>query len=508
MSEQKIYDVVIIGSGMGGLTTALILAMEGKSVLVLEKNQQIGGNLQVFSREKQIFDTGVHYIGSLDKGQPLRKVFEYLDIFDSIEWTRMNDFYDRVRIGGKEFKHGQGYDLFQQELIRSFPKEEKAIRDFCAEIQRICKCFPLYNLELDADFSYLENPAILEIDAWEYVNSLTDNKELIAVLLGNGLLFGGIKNVTPFYVVALIFNSYICGSYKMVNGGGQLAKVLAKKIRKYGGDLIRRKEVVGAKFNEDGKIKSVQTSDGDEFFGASFIANLHPKTMIELFGKERFRKVYVNRINRLKETVASFSVYLVLKPDSFPYFDYNIYDFFVAPEDSWNEVEFDDSWPQITYTSCSTVKNQSEFTRGISILTYLPFDVFEKWKKSQNTVAQPGERGDEYEVFKKELEQRIITKLSQRFPNLENAIQGVYSSTPLTYRDYIGSPTGSLYGIQKDVSSSMASRLETRTRIPNLFLTGQNLVFHGILGTTIGAILTSFNYVDRKKLLEKIKEDN
>ena len=63
---MKKYDVVIVGSGIGGLSTALILAKNGKKVCVLEKNQQLGGNLQVFSRDKKIFDTGVHYLGGLD----------------------------------------------------------------------------------------------------------------------------------------------------------------------------------------------------------------------------------------------------------------------------------------------------------------------------------------------------------------------------------------------------------------------------------------------------------
>ncbi len=76
------YDVVIVGSGLGGLVSAIILAKEGYSVCVLEKNNQYGGNLQTFVRNKTIFDTGVHYIGGLDKGQNLYQYFKYLDILD------------------------------------------------------------------------------------------------------------------------------------------------------------------------------------------------------------------------------------------------------------------------------------------------------------------------------------------------------------------------------------------------------------------------------------------
>ena len=74
---DKKYDVVIVGSGLGGLVSAVILAKEGKRVCVLEKNNQYGGNLQTFVRDKTIFDTGIHYIGGLSEGQNLYKYFKY-----------------------------------------------------------------------------------------------------------------------------------------------------------------------------------------------------------------------------------------------------------------------------------------------------------------------------------------------------------------------------------------------------------------------------------------------
>jgi len=94
---QEEFDIIIIGSGLGGLVCANILAREGLKVLVLEKNQQFGGNLQTFSRDKIIFDTGVHYIGGLLPGQNLHKYFHYLGIADKLKLQRMNpNGYDVV----------------------------------------------------------------------------------------------------------------------------------------------------------------------------------------------------------------------------------------------------------------------------------------------------------------------------------------------------------------------------------------------------------------------------
>ena len=106
LETVKTYDFIIVGSGIGGLVSANILAIEGYSVLVLEKNHQIGGNLQVFSRDQCIFDTGVHYIGGLDKGQNLHQIFKYLGIIDELNIHRLDDDgFDRIIFSdGREYK--------------------------------------------------------------------------------------------------------------------------------------------------------------------------------------------------------------------------------------------------------------------------------------------------------------------------------------------------------------------------------------------------------------------
>jgi all-trans-retinol 13,14-reductase len=128
---------------MGGLTAALILAKHGQNVLVLEKNHQIGGALQVFSRDKCVFDTGVHYLGGLDEGENLYKLFKYLDIYDGLKLKRLDDAcFDLIRFAdGTVVPYGQGYDQFISNLVSAFPEEETAIRTFCAKIVDMCNYF-------------------------------------------------------------------------------------------------------------------------------------------------------------------------------------------------------------------------------------------------------------------------------------------------------------------------------------------------------------------------------
>src|SRR5690606_16270052 len=113
-------------------------------------------------------------------------------------------------------------------------------------------------------------------------------------------------------------------------------------------------------------------------------------------------------------------------------------------------------------------------------------------------------RGERYEQFKKEKEELMIQRLEKRFPSIRSSILNVYSSTPLTYKDYLGNPEGELYGVIKDFNSPESSIVNTRTKVKNLYLTGQNIVFHGILGATVGAFVTSFNFVDNKQILSEV----
>ena len=503
---DKKYDFVIIGSGMGGLLCAYILASEGHSVIVLEKNAQIGGNLQVFSRDKCIFDTGVHYIGSLNEGENLNQFFKYFGLLNNLKMKRMDDdAYDIIRFkDGKEYKHGQGYDKFIANLLEEFPNEGKAINAFCDKIREVCRYFPLYNLEAQISEDYFLSDSIRELNAHSYIASLTSNKRLQNVLAGSNPLYAGVKDKTPFYVHALILNSYICGSYKLIDGGSQIANYLSKQIRKMGGEVYNRKTVVGANSDTSKKITEVILDSGETVKGNNFISNIHPAVTIDIFGEKRFLNAYKKRVKSLENTLSSFTVHVTFHKDTFKYLNHNIYQYNV--EDVWAGIDYkEETWPEGYFISTPATSKSDVYADGMSVMTYMSMRETEKWDKTYNTTAIPDDRGEDYEAFKKIKEEKVLKTLEDVFPGIRSKIKNVYSSTPLTYRDYIGNYDGSMYGILKDSNNPTKSFINTKTKIPNLFLTGQNLIFHGILGVTIGAFVTCFQFVDRNILVEKVK---
>ena len=136
------------------------------------------------------------------------------------------------------------------------------------------------------------------------------------------------------------------------------------------------------------------------------------------------------------------------------------------------------------------------------------YDEMLPWENTQNTVANKNERGQTYEQFKTEKAEILINELEKKFPNIRNCIESYYTSTPLSYRDYIGSNRGSIYGYVKDVNKPMHSHLSPKTRIKNLYLTGQSLNMHGILGVTISAIITCSEILGKDYLIDKILDFN
>jgi all-trans-retinol 13,14-reductase len=499
---KKQYDVVIVGSGLGGLASAIILAKEGYSVCVLEKNSQFGGNLQTFVRDKTIFDTGIHYIGGLSEGQNLYKYFKYLGIMDDLKLKKMDeDGFDIISFENEsqEYPHAQGYDNFVNQLSKFFPEERATIQKYCEEITKICSSFPLYNLECEGKYDSEQ----LSINAKQFIDELTENTKLRAVLAGSNFLYAGIAEKSPFYVHALSVNSYIQSAWRCINGGSQITKQLIKRLKSHGGEIYKYKEVV--QFNvEDNTVSSVKMKDGTEVSATIFISNVDPKTTLKMAGVDKFRKSFYNRIKSLEGVISAFSLYLVFKPKTFKYNNHNYYHFKNSSE-VWTAHEYDEeSWPKAFMASMNVSKNAEVWADGMTFITYMKYEDLKAWEQTFNTTAEESDRGESYETFKSQKTEKFLLEIELKFPGIRDCIQSVHSSTPLSYRDYIGGYNGNMYGYVKDSNNPMKTFIASKTKLNNLYLTGQSINMHGVLGVTIGAVVTCSEIIGKEYLVNKI----
>ncbi len=502
MNEE--FDIVIVGSGMGGLVCADILGKEGYKVCVLEKNKQIGGCLQTYVRDKVIFDSGVHYLGGLSEGQNLYQVFKYLGILEKLKLQKMEeDVFDKIIIENddKEYVYAQGYENFIQHLLKDFPNEEKVLRLYCDKIKEVCNKFPLYNLRSGGNVN--EKTTVLGIDTKEFIESITSDKKLQAVLVGNNMLYVLQAGKTPFYVHAMILNSYIESSWKCIDGGSNISKYIAKNIRQQAGD-IRRNAEVKRFVVEDGKVVSVELADGSFVYGKHFISNMHPVRTINMIDSHLLKHAYTSRLKSLENGIGGFIINIVFKKDSLKYIKNNFY--YHKDGHVWNMADHtDENWPLCYSVFFSASSKSVEYAESMTLLAYMRYDEVKQWEKSFNTVSAVEDRGPAYEAFKKQKAEKLLDCVEEKFPGLREAIKSYYTATPLSYRDYVGNDDGSMYGIAKDCQNPLKTFISPRTKIPNLYLTGQNLNLHGILGATMSGLVTCVAFMGNESVVEKVR---
>ncbi|MFY0253895.1 phytoene desaturase family protein [Chitinophaga sp. 30R24] len=498
------YDVIIIGSGLGGLVCGAILSQNGYRVCIYEKNRQVGGCLQTYSRDKVIFDSGVHYIGGLAPGENLYKVFKYLGIYDELRLKRMDiEGFDHVNFAGdpKVYRLAQGEENFVRTLLEDFPEEEAALRAYCSKITEVCNKFPLYNLRTGA---YEEKKQVLHLNTADYLSSITNNKKLQQVLAGNNLLYAGVADKTPFYVHALVVNSYMKSAWKCVDGGSRIGKLLCRRIRENGGEIIRNMAVTAIQGQGD-QVNHLVLQDGSKVQATHYISNLHPAQTIAITHSDMLRGAYRNRVQGLQNSTGAFVLNVVLKPGTFKYLNHNYY--YHASSNAWAGVEYkEEEWPQTYAMYVAASSSHETYADSLSVMTYMRYEELQPWQHTFNTERQPGYRGADYEAFKTKKAELLIRQVEQQFPGFRDCIQSYYVATPLSYRDYIGTSDGSMYGILKDSTDPLRTMVSARTKLSNLYLTGQNLNLHGILGVTISSVITSAELLGMDFLVDAINQ--
>ena len=498
MGNNK-YDVLIAGSGLGGLVCGYILSKNGYKVVIVEKNPQIGGCLQTFTRKGVKFDTGMHYIGSMEEGQIMHKFFKYLNLLDDVPLSKLDESgYDVISIAGEKYKFASGFDGFVQELSQKFPQNKKDIQEYVRRIQEIANASPLYNLQEINTLVFIETDYI-KTSINEFIASITDNKRLQGILAGNLPLYAGVKDKTPTYIHALINNFYIQSAYRIIGGSDMIANSLAKSIKSFGGEIRTCAEVEKFVCNEE-KMTAVQLTNGEIIEANYFISNIHPQVTMEKIQTKQIRKVYRERIANLENTISNFTLFITFKKNKTPYLNYNFY--YYDNENVWSFNDYDvNLFPQSYLYMHQSVEDKAQFAESAQMIAYMHYDEVKQW---ENTKV--GRRGDDYEAFKEDKKQKMLNKLEESFPGINDAIESVYTSSPLTYRDYTATKEGSMYGIIRDKNFPTQTLVSQRTKIPNLFMTGQNINSHGILGVTIGAMITCAEFLGINKIIKDIDE--
>lgn len=494
---MKKYDVVIIGGGLGGLACGAMLSKEGLNICILEQQQTLGGCLQSFKREGYSLDTGMHYVGSLSEGQTLHQYFKYFGISDTLKLQKLDESgFDVINLGdGKEYRHAMGYDRFIETLSEEFPDENEGIIKYCSLLKKIGSLILPDVLKQgkisDGGIEYMGE------SVYATIRQMIKSPVLQNVIAGSIPLYGYDRNTSSIYEHGMINNSNIEGAYRFVGSTQHVADALVNVIRKNGGDVFNQSKVT--KIHVDGSnVKYIEVNSDFRVEACKVISSIHPVHTLSLLDNNSvIKKAFFTRVQSLENSFGLFTTYLLLKPGTFKYINRNYY--LYNTKDVWNK-ESDYKSCNIPVVLMSMQVNEGDnYASVISLMTPMRYNDFNKW---ENTVT--GKRGEDYKNFKKHFSETMFDFTCRFFPELKSCVKSIYSTTPLTYRDYNSTPFGSAYGIIKDFHNPIVSHLSSRTKVDNLYFTGQSLNVHGCLGVSVSAAVTCGEIIGMESLAKKI----
>lgn len=493
-------SIIIIGGGLGGLCCGAFLSKEGYRVKIFEKHYALGGGLHEFVRDGVPFETGMHIVGAFEPGAALHRICSYLGIMHRITLLPADeDCFELIHIAAdrKKYRMPRGKNAFVKALSAEFPEEREHIEQYMNDLYRICDEVKLYNLK-KTDTAFQEYPQASTTSVGDFIDARVAHPHLRSALAFCNPLYAGSRHRTPVYIHALISKLYIEGAARFVGGSRQLADELAGVIRRNGGEIHINKGVTHVEI-EAKEIAYVTTSDGTQHCADRYISSLHPSSLFRLLDASKLQRSYRNRIDSIPNTYSAFTLYVVFKPGTFPFFNYTYY-YQDDYTDTWeHDVYTEETWPRGLMFITPPATLHDVYAEKMIVNCIMNYETVKPW---EHTLS--GRRGADYVAFKQRCEQRVLDKLQEIYPRIRACIRSVYSATPLTLRDFYNQKEGALYGVMKDCRYIERSHIPIRTKLKNLLLTGQNIKLHGILGVPLTAILTCGELVGLEYLLDKI----
>lgn len=475
--------VIIIGSGLGGLTCGYILQKNGFEVTVLEQGVQIGGCLQCFTRRGAKFETGMHFIGSAAPGQTMHRMMNYLGLLDDVLLDSLDETaYNTIAFGADKFQICCGKEAFVDRMADYFPSERDALNRYVDIVNRIASASTLNSLNSD-ERDMAANTEYQMRSMNEVLDSLFHDEMLKNVLAGDLPLYAAERDKTPFSQHAFIMDFYNQSAFRVVGGSDAIATSLAHSIERMGGQVLARKKVVKIHC-DDTKATGVETAD-EQFYEADYVVStVHPNRMLEMLDTKLIRPAFRQRIQQIKQTAPGFAVYVKFKEDCMPYMNTNYYGYkYNTPWDCEHYTQAE--WPKGFLYMHMCHEHNPRWARSGVVLSYMNIEDVAPWRGTSI-----GRRGEDYELFKRERAEQLMDEVEKHQPGFRNSVESYYTSTPLTYLDYTGTEDGSMYGVAKDISLGAGGRVPYRTKVPNLLLAGQNVNSHGMMGVIVGTIVT------------------
>ena len=499
------FDTIVIGSGMGGMTAAALLAKLGHRALVLEQHYVPGGFTHTFTRKGYTWDVGVHAVGEVTHHSMPGRLLGWLTD-GRLEWNTLGQVYD-------EFHYPDGFRIdfpdspeqFRENLIALFPDEAAAIDAYIAKAKAVAASMKGYYLSraLPKSIGWLGEP-LMARKAQKYltertadvVAELTDDPKLRALLVAQWGYYGSPPSRSSFAIQALVVKHFLHGGYYPVGGSDRIAVELLRTVSEAGGwtRIVADVEQILVK---GGRTVGVRMADGEEIRASRVISAAGAMaTTKRLLPPEHAGQSWATSIQHLTPAAAHVCLYMGFKGD--------ISQAGASPANKW----FYDTWdPEdetwqvapgepvgdapVLYCSFPSLKDPQhdpgpEIRHTGEVVTFVPWEVFEPWRDTRWR-----KRGPDYDAFKAALQERITDQFLRRMPGLRDLLDYAELSTPLSTDVFCRPVQGSIYGIEPTVERFKTPSLRPRTPIKGLFLAGSEVASVGVIGAFMGGVLAA-----------------
>ncbi|MBK0001489.1 NAD(P)/FAD-dependent oxidoreductase [Erwinia sp. S38] len=493
-------SAVIIGAGASGMVSALLLAMHGYRVSIVERAKEPGVTLRGFLKSRVYFDSGVHFVGELSPHGVLTAYLRYLGIRDlpSVEFDR--HCFETVRFSDRgDFSLAADYDKMLAGLCADFPAEKEGIHRYMADVKAAYYSSAFHTLQ-GSPFRDETDPR-WHIPLQNYIAGFIRDPWLQSLLAIPCLYHGVSPENVSFLQHARVAGTHFGGVRTFAQGGLSLVKAFEQRLAEEGVVLHCNRRAVQIHCKSDGTLSEVELDNGERLGCSVVIYTGHPGFLPQMLPEKALRPAAVNRMNQLYDGMSAHLLYLSGGTEPPPLLDKKNL-LYCQHARSFTEAfkphHRGTSGPFYIMPGPSVLNRESGLFDSVDFVATIPCDAAE-YRAFYGTGS--GKRPSAYRTQKKQRLNALYASLCRSVPEIEG-LRLVDGATPATLQKYLYSPGAGMYGVAHDITQFNPLPV---TRVAGLFVAGQAVTGPGVMGATISAFLACGYLLDHQNLLNGVR---